>query len=413
VYFSTILGTSVLKIDNLPITQFYRFYVDPQNGRKIYGGTQDNSTTRTTTGKLNDWEIIYGGDGFQPLVDPNNSNIIFALSQFGNLGLSTNNGASFVNATGGITSTDRKNWDTPIVFDPQDSRTLYYGTQRVWKTTNRTVSWTPISSDLTNGFGGGNLSFGTITSLDVSPLDSDFILAGTDDGNVWVSKDGGANWSQVSATLPNLWTTKVLADRNDLNTIYVTFSGYRYGDDLGHVFKSEDAGMTWEDIGSDLPDIPVNDIVKDRNDHLYLATDVGVFFSDDDGESWEPLGENMPPVVVTDLHIHEAEELLYAATYGRSAYKADISQLVLSTPTTSVEEIQVYPNPSTESITFSGATPLGKSKVVFYDRLGKVVDQREISELKNTLDVSHLSQGVYYLKILGDKRNFVQKLILK
>jgi len=176
---------------SLPITQFYRFYVDPQDENKLYGGSQDNSTIRTTTGGLSDWTIINGGDGFQPLVRDDNTNVIYALSQRGNLRRSTNNAASFVPILAGINGNDRFNWDTAITFDPANNDIMYYGTQRVYQTTNTGTSWAAISPDLTNGSGMGNLTFGTITSIDVSPLNSDIIYTGSDDGNVYRTLDGG------------------------------------------------------------------------------------------------------------------------------------------------------------------------------------------------------------------------------
>ncbi len=125
---------------------------------------------RTLTGGTNDWQIIYQGDGFQPLVNPDNSNIIYALYQYGNIGKSTNGGASFSPATSEFRA-DRKT-GTPLVFDPNDGQVLYTGTQRMYKTVNAAANWNPISPDLTNGPGGGNLNYGTITSIDVSTNDS-------------------------------------------------------------------------------------------------------------------------------------------------------------------------------------------------------------------------------------------------
>lgn len=414
-YKSSNSGASSEKDVKLPITQFYRFYVDPQNGNKIYGGAQDNSTIRTSTGGLSDWVTIFGGDGFQPLVDANNTNIIYASYQYGNLRKSINNAVSFGVATSGIPSGDRHNWDTPVTFDPQNSQVLYYGTQYVYKTTNAAASWTAISPDLTNGPGGGNLNFGTITSIDVSPLNGNVIIAGTDDGNIWITQNGGSNWNNVSGTLPNLWVTKVLADRNDENSIYATFSGYRFAEYLGHVFKSTNAGATWSDIGNTLPDIPINDIVKDRNGSLYLATDVGVLKSEDDGVNWAPLGENMPSVVVNDLHIHEADEYLFAATYGRSAYKIDIAKTVVSTGSNVFAEgITIYPNPASEKVTITLSKPYNSASVELYDGLGRLVYKTEISAENNkTIDVSNFSNGIYYVKISAGNNTAAKQLIVK
>lgn len=412
-YRSTNGGATSTKFFNLPITQFYRAFVDPQNGSKIYGGTQDNSTIRTTTRSLDDWQIINGGDGFQPLVDPNNSNVIYALSQNGRLVKSIDNGSRFSSATSGISSSDRNNWDTPIVFDPQNSEILYYSTQRVWKTTNAARSWTPISPDLTNGSGGGNISFGTITTIDVSPLDPNILIAGTDDSNVWITLDGGINWKNISSTLPDLWTTKVLADRENANTLYVTFSGYRYGEGLGHIFKSIDAGNSWIDIGSTLPDIPVNDILKDVNGNMYIATDVGVFSSKDEGSIWTTLGDNIPSVVITDLHIQEAEEELYAATYGRSLYKIDIrEEPILNVNDDLFARLNIYPNPASEIVTITIPESINAMHVVIYDLTGKSMLTKTIQGVETTINTSQFTKGVYYISVSVGAKSTLRKLII-
>ena len=323
-YYSNDDGASSTKDITLPITQLYRLYVDPQDENKVYAGAQDNSTMRTTTGGLSNWNIINGGDGFQPLVDATNTNVIYALSQRGNFVKSTNNAASFSGATSGIAGADRKNWDTPVTFDPNNSQTLYYGANRLYKTTNAAGSWTAISPDLTNGSGGGNNVYGTITTIDVSPLDSDVIYVGTDDGNVWVTQNGGTDWTNISVGIPNRWVTKVLADRDNVNRVYVTLSGYRYGEDDGNIYGSNNQGQSWGAIGESLPDIPVNDIVKDANGKFYVATDIGVFGAGTGDYNWEIIAGNLPSVIITDLHIHEPSNVLYAATYGRSIYKLDL-----------------------------------------------------------------------------------------
>ncbi len=414
VYKSTDNGSSATKYDNLPITQFYKLYVDPQYQNKIYGGAQDNNTIRTTTGSTDDWYAIYGGDGFQPLVDPNNTNVIYALSQYGNLVKSVDNGNNFTYATSGIAYSDRKNWNTPITFDPQNSQILYYGTQRLWKTTNAAASWSPISPDLTNGSGGGNLTFGTITTIDVSKIDNNIIVVGTDDSNVWITHDGGTNWNNISGGVPNLWTTKCLLDRTDQNTIYVTFSGYRYANNASHVFKSTDAGSSWIDIGNTLPDIPVNDIVKDSYGNLIIATDVGVFASNDEGVSWVPLDNNLPTVPVTDLYIDEAQQYLYAATYGRSAYKANLSGDILSAiANKDLSTLKIYPNPASDMITVSLPEQFIEFSIVFYDNNGKKIYETSIDKNDATIDISHLKAGIYYLKISNNSRTIIKKLIVK
>ena len=416
VYYSADDGASYLKDVSLPITQFYRVHVDAQNDAKVYGGAQDNNTIRTTTGSVDDWTAIYGGDGFQSLVDPTNTAVIYALSQRGNLGKSINNGANFSGATNGISGSDRKNWDTPIVMDPFDSQILYYGANRLYKTTNAAGNWTAISPDLTNGSGGGNLTFGTIISISVSPIDTSTIYVGTDDGNVWITNNGGGNWTNVSASLPNRWVTKVLASRSDLNTVYATFSGYRYGEDNGHVYKSDDNGSNWTDISTGLPDIPVNDILEDVYGNLFLGTDIGVLASPDQGANWSVLGENLPSVVVTDMHIHEASEYLYIGTYGRSMYKLDLSEDILSVAHRSFSEtIAIYPNPATDYVTISASQSFENISVGIYDAMGREISRRDFSSSNTDEQISTqgFSKGMYFVKISNGHSQTTRKLVLK
>ena len=416
VYYSADDGASYLKDVSLPITQFYRVHVDAQNDAKVYGGAQDNNTIRTTTGSVDDWTAIYGGDGFQSLVDPTNTAVIYALSQRGNLGKSINNGANFSGATNGISGSDRKNWDTPIVMDPFDSQILYYGANRLYKTTNAAGNWTAISPDLTNGSGGGNLTFGTIISISVSPINTDTIYVGTDDGNVWITNNGGGNWTNVSASLPNRWVTKVLASRSDLNTVYATFSGYRYGEDNGHVYKSDDNGSNWTDISTGLPDIPVNDILEDVYGNLFLGTDIGVLASPDQGANWSVLGENLPSVVVTDMHIHEASEYLYIGTYGRSMYKLDLSEDILSVAHRSFSEtIAIYPNPATDYVTISASESFENISVGIYDAMGREISRRDFSSSNTDEQISTqgFSKGMYFVKISNGHSQTTRKLVLK
>jgi photosystem II stability/assembly factor-like uncharacterized protein len=408
-------GDSYVKDITLPITQLYRVHVDAQNDDKIYGGAQDNNTIRTTTGSTDDWSPIFGGDGFQTLVDPTNTDVIYALSQNGNLGKSINDAASFSGATNGISSSDRNNWDTPVVMDPQDSQILYYGANRLYKTTNAAGNWTAISPDLTNGSGGGNLTFGTIISISVSPIDTNTIYVGTDDGNVWITNDAGGSWNNISSTLPNRWVTKVLASRSDLSVVYVTLSGYRYGEDTGHVYKSDDSGANWTDISSNLPDIPVNDIVEDIYGNLFLGTDVGVLASPDQGVNWDVLGENLPSVVVTDMHIHEASEYLYIGTYGRSMYKLDIDQDVLSVSNISFSEtISIYPNPASDYINISASETLENISVGIYDAMGREISRRDFSILNadERISTQGFSKGMYFVKISNETAQTTKKLLI-
>lgn len=414
-YVSSNGGSTSVKDLTLPITQFYRFYVDYQNQGKIYGGAQDNSTMRTVNGGLDNWNIITGGDGFQPLVDPTNTNVIYALSQRGNLVKSTNDGGSFSNAMSGISGADPKNWDTPIAFDPADSQTLFYGANRMYKTTNAAGNWSPISPDLSNGPHSGNLAFGTITSISVSISNSDVIYAGTDDGNVWTTLNGGSNWNLISASLPDRWVTRVKADPLVANGVFVTLSGYRYGEDDGHVYYSDNNGSSWTDITYDLPDIPVNDVEVTELEGIVIATDIGVFKIDDVSDStWEPFGENLPSVVVTDLFMNNYQSAyIYAATYGRSSYKMLVN--ILGLEDHDINSIALYPNPASDHVNISLPNASIEGLILIYDHLGKIIITEDLTEGSNEVQIplDGLSTGLYYVNIVSDNSKVTKKLLVK
>jgi len=346
-YRSSDLGNSWTKINNLPLTQFYAIEVDHLNPQRIYGGTQDNNTIRTWTGSLSDWERILGGDGFYTLVDYTNSNIIYAESQWGNLYRSTNGGNSFsyIAAWQG----DRTNWSSPVIMHPTDPQTLFFGTYRVWKTTNRGANWTAISGDLTSNL--AQSGFSTLTTLAISKLNPNYLLAGSDDGRVHLSTSGGLFWTEKTTGLPLRWITRVAFDPFDVSTIYATVSGFRWDEPHPHVFRSTDLGQNWEPISSNLPDLPVNVIVPDpqRQGWLYIGTDAGIFYTENGGQSWGSLMQGMPNVPVTDLKIHNPTRTLVAGTYGCSAWRLNLDMITAaSSRNTAVLAAlhQPYPNPA-------------------------------------------------------------------
>ena len=331
VFTSTTTGTSWTKSYNLPISQFYAGTVDFQLPQRVLGGLQDNGTPRTLTGSTNDWQSIYGGDGFYALVDPTNSNRVYAESQNGGLGYSVNGGTSFSNGTTGISSTDRKNWCTPIAMDFNSPLTLYTGTQRVYRTRNGMQSWTAISGDLTRGANG---RIGTITTIDVANSDSNVVYVGTDDGKVSVTTDWGTTWGDITGSLPVHWVTRVTIDPDSANVAYVTLSGYLEDLADAHVYRTANFGQTWVNIGGNLPNIPLNDIIVDPvyRPNLYVASDAGVLYTTNMGTTWGVLGTGMPDAPVHDLTLHSPTRRLFAFTHGRSAWSLDLTGL------TSVEQ---------------------------------------------------------------------------
>lgn len=420
VYLSFDGGANHAKLEGLPITQFYTCEIDYSQPERLYGGAQDNGSRRTPDGGTDNWEFLFGGDGFYNLVDPLDNTYVYVEFQYGNFYRSTDGGNSYFSATSGISGADRANWNTPVVFDPTNPSTLYYGSQRLYKSTDRAASWSPISNDLSNGPGGGSQTFGTITTISVSAADANTIYVGTDDGNVSMTTDGGTNWNNVSADLPERWVTGLATDPTDPMTAYVTFSGYRYHSDLSHVFKTNDNGSTWTDISSNLPDVPVNRIVLINPGELAIATDIGVFYSSDDGNNWELLGLELPNVVITDLDYHPPTMTLVAGTFGRSMYKYVFPESV-GTADQELPSLKasVFPNPSSSAAQLIWS-PLenGTHTVDLLDAHGKQLKRLSQRNLSSTSEeqlkiaTADLPEGLYLLRIQSTHFQQVVKLLV-
>jgi photosystem II stability/assembly factor-like uncharacterized protein len=339
-------GATWTKLFDQPTNQFYAIEIDPQLPDRIYGGTQDNGTLRTFGG-VSAWERIFGGDGFTVIVDPTDSDVIYVEYQYGNLFKSTDGGFWFDEALEGIDPSDRTNWHTPVVMDPTDPQRLYYGSQRVYRSTDGAGFWQPISGDLTDGDQGAN--FGTITTIAVAPSAPSRLYAGTDDGNVWAYSPL-SGWRDISAGLPKRWVTEVAVDPQDPTTVYVTLSGLRWDEPISHVWRSVDGGTTWQDIAAGLPEAPVNAIEVDPDlpQTLYVGTDVGVYYTPDLGATWLPLGTGLPRAPVLDLDFHQPTRMLAAGTYGRSIFTItapDVTTPVDDLPAVAAVSLAAAPNP--------------------------------------------------------------------
>ena len=336
---------------NLPLSQFYHVSVDMDKPYNVFGGLQDNGSWYGPSSgpggiKNGDWQNVGGGDGFYVFRDPTDPNIIYSQYQGGNISrmyLNTRESKSIKPYTGEQDDKLRFNWNTPVVIGMK-SGALYVGAQYLFRSADRGDSWEKISPDLTTNdpekqkqkeSGGVTLentsaeNHTTIITINESALDENIIWVGTDDGNLQVTANGGASWSNVTGNVPglpeNTWCSYVFPDRFDKNTAYVTFDGHRHGDMKPYVYKTSDMGKTWAALANE--DIPIycHVIVQDLVNPglLFLGTEFGLYLSVDGGLGWSQFTGNLPNVPVMDMVIHPREHDLVLATHGRGIMVID------------------------------------------------------------------------------------------
>ncbi len=294
--------------DTLTITQFQIVGLHPSDPNLAVGGTQDNGTILYRGGFV--WDQGRPGDSGAAFYERSNPQTIYAVARRLSIRRSDDGGATFREISQGLDPADRWQFYPPLIADASRPGTLYFGTQRVWQSLDRGDSWQPLSGDLT---GGGSA---TLTVLAAAPSLPQILYAGTSDGRVHLSRDGGRNWA-ITAPIPNRFVTAIAVDPQFPNRAYLGISGFG----TGHVFRTDDSGASWQDISRNLPDIPVNAILVDATApiRLFLGTDIGVFVSEPDG-SWNPANSGMPNAVVLGLTQNLATGLIVAATHGRGAF---------------------------------------------------------------------------------------------
>lgn len=319
----------------MAIAQFYHVAVDTRSPYWVYGGLQDNgswgapSRMRGRSGPRNDdWLRIGGGDGFVCQVDPNDPDLIYYESQNGataRLNRRTGERASLRPRPPRGTQY-RFNWKTPFTLSHHNSRIYYSAGNFVFKSLDRGSGQRPISPEITR------TSRGSATALAESPRDPDVLYVGTDDGYLWVTRDGGRNWENVTQQLKlpgHFAIATIEASRFEAGRAYIAVDGHRSDNDDPHLFVTEDAGKTWQAINNGLPTGSTRVVREDavNANLLYCGTEFGVFVSIDRGATWESLKNNLPTVAVHEIAVHPTQNEIVAATHGRSLWVMDVTPL--------------------------------------------------------------------------------------
>lgn len=336
-------GANWIKANDPAVGQFYYIQVDNEEPYNVYGGLQDNGVWMASSEAREDkswkqrgqypWKMIMGGDGMQVQVDNRDPSIVYTGYQFGSyfrINLETEDNVRFDIKHELGEKPYRFNWQTPILLSPHNQDILYLGGNKLMRSMNQGDSWVAISPDLTNGGKPGNVAYGTISTLSESPFEFGLLYTGSDDGKVYVTKNGGGDWKDISATLPqDLWVSRVVASEHKKERVYVTLNGYRWDDFKSYVFVSDNFGQTWKNISSNIPIAPVNVIVEDpqKENIIYVGTDNGAYVSRDGGETYHAFAKALPAVAIHDMKIQKRENHLLLGTHGRSIYRTDLTTI--------------------------------------------------------------------------------------
>ncbi len=353
-------GKTKREATGIRATQFYNVELDMAKPFRAYGSVQDAGSFRVavTPGATRGvyppraWDRrAPGGEGSMHAIDPTDPNLVYSHGFYGNFsrtdvtppptGRGRGGAAPAAPASTGIRPpvgdgdpAQRAQWMAPIVLSPHDANTVYAGYQHVYRSRDRGTTWDRISDDLTDnnprqmGINPSAIPYQTLTHIAESPLTKGVIYAGTDDGNLHVTRDDGQTWADIGRNLPmalKKWISRIVPSRYDAGTVFVAQRGREDDDFAPYLWKSTDYGVTWTSVVGNIPSGSINVVREDPvvKDVLYAGNDFGAYVSRNGGRSWSVLGANLPSIQVSDLQIHPREHRIVISTYGRGMWVMD------------------------------------------------------------------------------------------
>ncbi len=400
--------------NGMQVTSFYRLSSSKNATGRLMAGAQDNGSFYFD-GTI--WHTVFGGDGMDNYLDPLDDNYVLGSSQYGNFYLSYDGGNSGFNINANYNS-ENSEWTSPIVADYNLGGTLFVGCTNVNRSDDNGNSWYPLPPLPSNGIYDNEIS-----ALAVSYTNSDMVYASrriryeySSPAGMYNSADGGYTWTDITTGLPDsLYITSIDVSQTNENTTFVSFAGFSNGI---KVFKTTDAGLTWQNISFNLPNIPVNCIKTiPGNNTLMIATDIGIYIFDSSNNAWINQSTGLPNVIISDIEFNEALNKIYVSTFGRGIWETDLSSFVQS-PEIKLKETGIKLFPSLNNGTFtikpeSSEFTNKKLQLEIIDITGKKVYESVLEGKTEYTIRTSLLPGMYYARITNVKVSGVKNFIVE
>jgi photosystem II stability/assembly factor-like uncharacterized protein len=403
IYTSTDGGTLYTDLSNgLQISEMYRIAVSQSDATINLAGLQDNGSRKLTG---NTWSYATGGDGTTCFIDPTNPLNMVASYVEGKFYASQDGFVSSITASDNVPGTPTGSWVTPVVLNPAKPVTMYAGYSDVFASSDWGTTWTALSTNLTAS------ATTTLNFMAVAPSDTLTIYAATFD-SLYVTTDGGVSWNSISQFSLGNSKTAIAIDPLNAKHVWIAVSGYVAGE---KVYKTTDGGTNWTNESGTLPNLPVNSVVyeKGTNDGVYIGTDVGVYYRNGALSDWILFSTGLPNVVVADLQIQYSSGKLRAGTFGRGLWESDLYSLSsgIKPIAKSSSGAQVYPNPNKGTFTISLTDFNGHDKAILYNYLGETLKLIDIHNSRQSIDISGLADGIYYVGLESEHFTTMHKVI--